>query len=236
MTPLYIIPARGGSKGIPHKNIKELCGKPLIHYAIDNALAVIADNNTRRIIVSTDDIAIADVATRHAPHITIRIRPAHLATDTAATQDVIIDAMDYADTLGIEYDCIVLLQPTSPLRTAADIRRTLDTYAAADGTCDMAVTVCRSAANPYYDLMECNADGYLHVCKGDGNYTRRQDAPSVWQYNGAVYVIDPVAVRTTPMLKMQRRIPVEMDAAHSIDLDTPDDWTAAENIINRLRQ
>lgn len=234
--PIYIIPARGGSKGIPHKNIKSLGGKPLIHYAIANALALVGTNDHRRIIVSTDDARIAETALTAAADITIRQRPEALATDTAATQDVIIDAMDYADSLGIAYDCVVLLQPTSPLRRPDDIRRGLAMYAAAQGWCDMVVSVCPSEANPYYDIMECDKDGYLHVSKGDGRYTRRQDAPAVWQYNGAVYVINPEAVRTTPMLKMRRRLPLEMDAARSIDLDTPRDWAIAETLINELRQ
>ncbi len=236
INPIYIIPARGGSKGIPHKNIKELCGRPLIHYAIANALELASPGTHNRVIVSTDDPRIAEVALAAAADITIRRRPAALATDTAATQDVIIDAMDYAEGLGIAYDCVVLLQPTSPLREAADIRRGLEMYAGADGGCDMVVSVCPSDANPYYDLMECDADGYLHVSKGDGRYTRRQDAPPVWQYNGAVYVINPQAVRTTPMLKMRRRLPLAMDAGRSIDLDTPRDWAAAETLINELRQ
>lgn len=234
--PIYIIPARGGSKGILHKNIKILGGKPLIHYAIANALTLTDDDTHRRIIVSTDDARIAEVALAAAADITIRRRPEALATDTAATQDVIIDAMDYADSLGMVYDCVVLLQPTSPLRRPEDIRRGLAMYAAARGTCDMVVSVCHAAANPYYDLMESDSNGYLHVSKGDGRYTRRQDAPAVWQYNGAVYVINPEAVRTTPMLKMRRRLPLEMEAARSIDLDTPRDWAIAETLINELRQ
>ena len=123
--PIYIIPARGGSKGIPHKNIKILGGKPLIHYAIANALTLTDDDTHRRIIVSTDDARIAEVALAAAAYSTIRRRPEALATDTAATQDVIIDAMDYADSLGMVYDCVVLLQPTSPLRRPEDIRRGL---------------------------------------------------------------------------------------------------------------
>ena len=91
--PIYIIPARGGSKGIPHKNIKILGGKPLIHYAIANALTLTDDDTHRRIIVSTDDARIAEVALAAAADITIRRRPEALATDTAATQDVIIDAI-----------------------------------------------------------------------------------------------------------------------------------------------
>ena len=234
--PIYIIPARGGSKGIPHKNIKILGGKPLIHYAIANALTLTDDDTHRRIIVSTDDARIAEVALAAAADITIRRRPEALATDTAATQDVIIDAMDYADSLGMVYDCVVLLQPTSPLRRPEDIRRGLAMYAAARSTCDMVVSVCHAAANPYYDLRESDSNGYLHVSKGDGRYTRRQDAPAVWQYNGAVYVINPEAVRTTPMLKMRRRLPLEMEATRSIDLDTPRDWAIAETLINELRQ
>lgn len=226
LTPLYIIPARGGSKGIPRKNIKPLGGRPLIHLSIDAAREAGADD--RHIILSTDDAEIAAVGRQTGLPVEY-MRPPELATDTAGSREVILDAMDYADRRGIAYDCVVLLQPTSPLRTAADIRAALALYTP---DTDMVVTVVEAASNPYYNCFEADPDtGYLHISKGDGLYTRRQDAPAVWEYNGAVYVINPASIRAMPMGRFTRRVPSPMPRERSIDLDTPFDWLVAEEFI-----
>ena len=227
MRPLIIIPARGGSKGIPHKNIKELCGKPLIAYTIEAARQVCPD--TDRIILSTDDPAIAEVARRCGLPVPY-MRPAHLATDTAKSRDAMLDVMDWADARGLEYDSVVLLQPTSPLRTADHIRGAMALYRP---ELDMVVSVAEAASNPYYTCYETDGDpeGYLHISKGDGLYTRRQDCPKVWEYNGAVYVINPDSLRRQELGQFKRRIPYPMDRACSLDLDTPLDWLVAETVM-----
>lgn len=225
---LYIIPARGGSKGIPRKNIKPLAGTPLIHYSIAVARALADDNH---IIVTTDDEEIAQVARETGLPVPY-MRPAHLATDTAGSREVILDAMDYADAMGIEYDNVVLLQPTSPLRTAEDVENALKLYSS---QVDMVVSVVEANANPYYNCFETDATtGYLYVSKGDGNITRRQDAPRVWEYNGAVYVINPQSLRAMTMGEFTRKVPCEMPRERSIDLDTPMDWAIAEVVMNEL--
>lgn len=168
MNPLIIIPARGGSKGIPKKNIVPLNGCPLIDYTIKAALEIAP---AERIILSTDSEEIAAVARRCGLDVPY-MRPAELATDTAGSREVILDVMDWADRRGISYDAVVLLQPTSPLRTADDIAGAMALYA--DGT-DMVVSVTEARSNPYYNCFETDADGCLHVSKGDGLYTRRQD-------------------------------------------------------------
>lgn len=226
---LFVIPARGGSKGIPHKNIKMFCGRPLIAYSLDAARALADDAH---IILSTDDEAIAAVA-KGMGYGTPYRRPIELATDTAGSREVILDAMDYADSIGVVYDKVVLLQPTSPLRTTDDILKAIEAYASHPG-CDMAVTVTEAACNPYYDCFETDADGMLHVSKGDGKLPRRQDAPKAWQYNGAVYVMRPASLRRYAFGDMPRRVPVEMPRMRSVDLDSPLDWTIAEMICNRL--
>ena len=88
-----------------------------------------------------------------------------------------------------------------------------------------------AACNPYYDCFETQPDGTLRVSKGDGRITRRQDAPKAWQFNGAVYVINPESVRRMALGEFPRRIPYEMPRSRSVDLDTPLDWTIAETII-----
>lgn len=235
MKALYIIPARGGSKGIPRKNIKPLGGKPLIAWTIEAALA--AGATPENLILSTDDDEIADVGVDWGLDIRYR-RPAELGGDTVGSREVILDVMDWADARGMEYDAVVLLQPTSPFRTAADITECISRFV--PGSTDMAVTVCEAAANPYYDIFEEGADGTLHISKGDGLITRRQDAPKAWQYNGAVYVIDPQAIRRYPLGAMPRRVPSPMPRERSVDLDTPRDWALAEAMIedakNRNKQ
>lgn len=227
---LYIIPARGGSKGIPRKNIKPLGGIPLIHYSIDVARALADDEH---IIVTTDDEEIANVA-RLTGLAVPYMRPAHLATDTAGSREVILDAMDYADRSGIVYGNVVLLQPTSPLRRVEDVEKCLSLY---NEQVDMVVSVVESSANPYYNCFETDAQsGFLHVSKGDGHYTRRQDAPKVWEYNGAVYVINPQSLRNMAMGDFSRRVPCEMPRERSIDLDSPIDWAIAEIMINELNK
>ncbi len=228
LKPLFVIPARGGSKGIPKKNIKLLHGKPLLHYAVECALSLVS---AERVVLSTDSEEIA--GSGRAAGLTVDyMRPAELATDTAGSREVIIDAMNWADSRGIDYDCVVLLQPTSPFRTVADIKACLEAYAECRPDIDMAVTVTSSAANPYYDCFETDDAGYLQVCKGPGTFTRRQDAPRVWQFNGAVYVFNPQSIRNTPIGSMRRRVAVEMPRERSLDLDTPLDWTIAEAIMN----
>lgn len=226
--PLYIIPARGGSKGIPHKNIKPLAGRPLIAYSIDVARELCPEQD--RIILSTDDPAIADTARSLGLKVDY-MRPADLATDSSGSREVMLDAMDWADARGIVYDCIVLLQPTSPLRTADDVRAALELYTP---QVDMVVSVEPAACNPYYNCFETDADGFLHISKGDGLLTRRQDAPPAWTYNGAVYVINPQSLRAMPMGSFGRRVPSPMAAERSIDLDTPRDWAVAEAIMSTL--
>ncbi len=226
MRPIYIIPARGGSKGIPHKNIRLLHGRPLIAWTIDTAFALTDDQ--RRIILSTDDPEIARVASEECGLPVPYMRPASLATDTSGTREVVIDAMDYADRAGIDYDCVVLLQPTSPLRTPEDVRRCMDLYTP---ECDMVVSVCEAASNPYYNCFETDPDtGWLHISKGDGGFIRRQDAPPAWEYTGAVYVIRPESIRECTFGEMKRRVPCVTD--RSIDLDTYRDWAVAEVIMS----
>lgn len=226
---LYVIPARGGSKGIPRKNIKELGGRPLIHYTIDVARSLAPDSH---IILSTDSDEIADVASQTGLPVPYR-RPEALATDTAGSREVVIDAMDWAERRGLTFDRVVLLQPTSPLRTVADVEACLRLYTP---EVDMVVSVVPAKSNPYYNCFETDPDtGLLHISKGDGLYVRRQDAPPAWEYSGAVYVINPKSIRTHQLGAMPRRVPCPTDPARAVDLDTPLDWEVAEAVIRHMK-
>ena len=229
MKTLYVIPARGGSKGIPHKNIKSLAGKPLIGYSIDVARQLAADDD---ICLTTDDPEIAATAESMGLNVPF-LRPASLATDTCGTYEVLIHALDFYRDRSIDYDTLVLLQPTSPMRTADDVRAAMALYSP---DIDMVVTVKEAASNPYYNCYETDNDGFLHISKGDGGYTRRQDAPKVWEYNGAVYVINVESLRRMPLSAFTRRRMSVMPAERSVDLDTPVDWLIAEKLIENSKQ
>lgn len=224
MKPLVIIPARGGSKGIPHKNIKLLGGKPLICRAIDNARSVVPDSD---ICVSTDDPEIIQVVENYGLK-TPFTRPAELATDNSGTYEVLLHALSFYERQGRTYDTIILLQPTSPFRRDEDVSEALKLYSP---DIDMVVSVTEARANPYYNCFETDSDGFLHVSKGDGKYIRRQDAPKAWEYNGAIYIINAQSLKRESLGKFKRRRMYEMDELHSLDLDTPLDWRIAELLI-----
>lgn len=224
---LYLITARGGSKGIPDKNLKPMAGRPLVARAIEQArLAGAPDED---ICLSTDSREIAAIAEREGLEVPF-LRPAHLATDSASSRDVILHALDFHRARGVDYERVVLLQPTSPLRRAEDISGALALW---QPDAQMVVSVCEAKTNPYYTAFECDDDGYLRISKGDGLLTRRQDAPEVLEINGAVYVIDAEELRRQPMGRFTRRIPYRMPAERSLDLDTPADWTLAESLLSQ---
>jgi len=224
MKYLVVIPARGGSKGIPRKNIKPLNGKPLIEYAIDIARKIVSDED---ICVSTDDDEIIKVVENYGLKVAFK-RPDSLATDTSGTYEVLLHALSFYEKIGREYDAIILLQTTSPFRTTTHIREALSLYSK---DVDMVVSVKESEANPYYNCFEEGLDGLLHICKGNGQYVRRQDAPKVYQYNGAIYIINADSLKRSPLSQFAKRVKYIMDDVHSIDLDTMTDWYVAEMMI-----
>lgn len=228
MKTLYLITARGGSKGVPGKNVREFLGLPLVCHAIKNAREAGAAEED--ICLSTDSAEIAEAARNYGLEIPF-MRPDYLASDTASSYDVIIHALDFYHNQGRDYDRVVLLQPTSPLRNADDILQAVRLWRP---ELDMVVSVCNAKTNPYYNAFETDEQGMLHISKGDGRYTRRQDAPEVLEYNGAVYVMSVASLRRMPMSRFSRILPYRMDDMRSIDIDTEADWTAAENIAKRL--
>jgi len=224
MKSLVVIPARGGSKGIPHKNIKLLNGKPLICYSIDVARQFTTDDN---ICVTTDDDEIIKVVEEYGLKVPFK-RPDYLATDTCGSNEVIQHAYRFFAVKGIQYDAILLLQPTSPFRKVEFLKEAVALY---DDSIDMVTSVKLSSCNPYYDGFEEDADGLLKISKGDGTIERRQDAPSVWQQNGSIYVINPKSLMEKGLAHFTRIRKYPMSESYSVDLDTMLDWKMAELII-----
>lgn len=224
MKVLVIIPARGGSKGIPHKNIKPLNGKPLIHYTIDVARGIVKDED---ICVSTDDADIIKCVEEYGLKVPF-VRPAELATDTAGTYEVLLHALDFYEKQGKKYDVILLLQNTSPFRTVEHVKEALKLYRP---DIDMVVSVNETKTNPYYNCFEDDKEGFLKKTLDSTSFVRRQDAPKTYEYNGAIYVINPVQMKKKSLGKFTRRIKYVMDDIHSVDLDNMMDWKYAEFIM-----
>ena len=225
MNILVVIPARGGSKGIPHKNIKKLNGKELITYSIDVARQLTSDDN---ICVSTDDDNIIATVENYGLKVPFK-RPIELATDSAGTNGVLLHALDFYENQGRTYDVIVLLQPTSPFRSIDSLSAAVDLYTP---DVDMVVSVKEAVTNPYYNSFEENDKGLLVISKGEGLIERRQDAPKVWEFNGSIYVINTTRLKEVGLSRLNRIKKYVMDDFHSIDLDTMMDWYMAEYIFS----
>lgn len=224
MKPLVIIPARGGSKRLPGKNIKLLKGKPLIHYTIEAAREVFDDSV---ICVSTDDEEIKRVSECTGLKVPF-IRPSELATDSADSRSVLLHAHEfYKKNKNYEADTVILLQPTSPLRKGDHIKDMLDLY---HEDLDMVVSVKETNANPYFVLYEESEEGLLKKSK-EGNFTRKQDVPKVWELNGAIYIISAESLIAKQTSKFEKVVKYIMPALESIDIDTELDWIIAEAIF-----
>ena len=224
MKYLVVIPARGGSKGVLKKNIKELDGKPLIQYTLEAARSVF---NNDEICVSTDSLEIKNVVEDIGLKVPF-LRPKSLATDNSSTYDVLLHALDYYNNLGYFPSIIVLLQVTSPFRTGKHIKEALALY---KNNLDMVVSVKETQSNPYYVLFEETKDGWLKKSKSS-NFTRRQDCPKVWEYNGAIYVINTKTLIEKPLYLFEKVKKYEMDEESSLDIDTPLDWKIAKAVIS----
>jgi CMP-N,N'-diacetyllegionaminic acid synthase len=226
MKTLFVIPARGGSKGVPGKNIKLLNGKTLISYSLEYARLFAGDDD---ICVSTDSKDIADVVSSMNYKVPF-LRPAHLASDTAGSYEVMLHALEAYEKKNGSYDLMVLLQPTSPFRKKEHLTQAMELM---NPGIDMVVSVKESEANPYYNLFEKNSKGFLEQSK-EGRFERRQDCPPVYQYNGSLYVISTSSLKKTPLNQFNHIVPYIMPAEYSIDLDTPLDWIIAENVGNKI--
>jgi len=228
MKSLIVIPARGGSKGVPRKNIKVLGDKPLIQYTIDAAKGVFDDEF---ICVSTDDFEIKSVVEQLGLKVPF-LRPNELASDTAGTYEVLLHAISYYESKGYFPDTLILLQPTSPFRTSAHIKEALKLY---HESIEMVVSVKETKANPYYILFEEDSNGYLKKTK-EANFTRRQDCPKVWEYNGAIYIINVKALKEKTISQFTKVCKFEMDETSSHDIDTLLDWKIAEIILQDFKE
>ncbi len=227
---LAVITARGGSKGIPRKNIKELGGKPLIAYSIEAAKK---SNLISHLIVSTNDDEIAGIAKKFGAEVPF-IRPAELASDTSSHVEVMQHAVRFMEEqLAITFDYAVILQPTSPFRLVEDIDETLR-------------ILMESGADSGVSMMELEGDHPVKIKKMDGNKVlpycvlesegvRRQDLPKAYKRSSAVYAVKRDVLINQGMIFGNDTVGHIVPGERSIDIDTEYDWIRAEYMLKKLR-
>lgn len=230
MKHLAIIPARSGSKGLRDKNILPLAGKPLMAHSIQAALSAGLFDTVH---VSTDSERYAEIARQYGADVPF-LRYAETATDAASSWSVVLEALERYERMGKTYDTVTLLQPTSPLRTAADIQAAFQHMHACDA--QSVIAVCEAEDPPLW----CNTlpentcmEGFIPTAVTRlGN---RQNLPSYYRINGALYLL------TVPALQTQRRILYNsacyayiMPTIRSVDIDTELDFLIAEAILQHM--
>lgn len=213
---LCTICARGGSKGVPRKNVREVGGKPLIAHSIEQALAW---DRTDDIVVSTDDPEIRAVATEYGASAPF-LRPEELATDEAAKIPAIQHALVKTEQRQkCEYDYVVDIDATAPLRVVEDIENCFR-VALEEGVTN-AYTVTDAEKNPYFNMVELDDDGYAHLSKElPDDVVRRQEAPHVYEMNASVYVYERDFLLDTDSVHGARTKVSKMPHERSVDIDT----------------
>jgi CMP-N,N'-diacetyllegionaminic acid synthase len=221
-----IIPARGGSKGIPRKNIVHVAGKPLIQYTIDEALNA---GYLDTVIVSTDCPEIADISVACGAEVPF-LRPPHISSDEAKTIDVILHALQHLKEKGRSYDAVVLLQPTQPLRKSHHIDEAIKLFAS--GQCESVVSVCPVSEHPVL-MRTIGPSGKLVSVLGGTSAVRRQDFLPVYKVNGVLYInrIDDDLNKNTSL--NDNKMPYFMETQDSIDIDTPEDLEFFRSVVER---
>jgi N-acylneuraminate cytidylyltransferase/CMP-N,N'-diacetyllegionaminic acid synthase len=227
MNILGTICARGGSKGVPNKNIRNLGDKPLIYYTIS---VLKKWGKASKIIVSTDSKKIARIANEYGVE-TPFLRPPELATDTAPKIPVIQHALKFCETqYNTEYDVVVDLDPTAPIRTVNDLDNALDKFVETKAQVLYSVTVAKKS--PYFNMVELDENGNACLSKSLGTELfRRQDAPVVYAINGSIYIYDRDHLINAKGLHCEREKIYIMDEIASVDIDREIDFKFLEFLL-----
>jgi CMP-N,N'-diacetyllegionaminic acid synthase len=224
---LGLIPARGGSKGVPRKNIRPLLGRPLLAYTADAALGA---RSLSRIVLSTEDEEIAAVGVKCGIEVPF-LRPQELARDETPTLPVVQHALGELEARGDRFDAICLLQPTTPMRTSEDIDGCVALFAESGADAVATILAVPAKFNPHW-VYFMTATGDLRVSTGAPSpISRRQDLPRAFRREGSVYVIRRNVVVEQNSLYGQHLVGFEVNADRSIDIDTLDDWERAERMV-----
>jgi len=226
MRVLGLIPARGGSKGVPGKNIRPLAGKSLIQRAFECAAA---SGVLDRIVLSTDHPAIAEAARAYGLDDCI-LRPAELARDESPMIDVAVHALKALEATSYTPDAVLLLQPTSPLRRAAHLREAVRLLGEHDAVCSVAPLPKELC--PHF-VMRITAEGYLDHFMPDGAlFTRRQDVPTAYKRDGTVYLTRVPVILEQRSFYGRKCVPMMVPPDESLSIDTPAQWEDAERRLS----
>lgn len=230
MRVLGLITARGGSKGVPRKNVRLLNGKPLLEYTAESASEA---RSLCRVVISTDDEEIADVARRCGVDVPF-MRPSELALDTSPTFPVLEHALVTLREQGEEYDAVCLLQPTNPLRRSSDIDACVEILFRTGADSVVSILPVPHEYNPKWVYWQRN-DGDLKISTGDTEpISRRQDLPPAFHRDGSVYVTRSKTILTGKSLYGERVRGYEIDPRFSVNIDTEEDWKRAEERLRGL--
>lgn len=216
--------ARGGSKGLPGKNIMELGGLPLLAHGIHLAQAM---DRVERVFVSTDDVQIAAVATQFGAEVIDR--PAALATDNASEWMAWQHAINHVRAQGLDFEVFLSLPATSPLRNAQDVGNCLD---ALQADVDVVITVTPSARSPYFNMITTDSNGLAQVVLGTAQFQRRQDVPPVYDITTVAYVARPDFILAHKRLFEGRVRPVVVPKERAVDIDDAYDFKLAQALLN----
>ena len=230
MKILGIIPARGGSKGIPGKNIKPLAGKPLIEYTLD---AVLESKQLTLSIVSTDDTEIANVC-NSLGFVVPFMRPCYLAGDESPTLSVIKHALDFYVSKGEIFDAVCLLQVTTPFREHGMIDRAIQKFISTDADALISVLPVPLEYNAHWQF-EPTPDDILKITTGEREIvTRRQELPKTYIRDGAIYLTKTAVILEQNSLYGKSLTYIENKTDIHVNLDTQEDWQKAEQFLKQL--
>ncbi len=217
--------ARGGSKGLPRKNIKLLAGKPLIAYAIESALASPSIDN---VFVSTDDREIERVAVQYGAEVIIR--PKELATDQSPEWLSWQHAINWVVAKFGEFDCFLSLPATSPLRAVCDIENAVTILS--NGGIDVCISITNSSRSPYFNMVTEDKDGSYAICLSNKDrITRRQDSPEVYDITTVVYAAKPQFILNHEGIFSGRVGAVKIPKYRAVDIDDIYDFHFAETLL-----
>ena len=224
---LTVIPARGGSKGIPRKNIISIGGRPLIDYTIKSALQV---KRLKDIVVSTEDSEIKSIAKKYGAQAPFT-RPDHLSTDQAQSAPVIIDALNRMEEIkNTKYDAVLMLQPTSPLRTSSHIERAVDLFLSQD--CDSVVSVVSVGGTHPFRMKRLVGNQLVnYIDQGFWDMRPRQELPPVYIRNGSIYLIKRDTLISKGQLIGEKCLGMVMNDEESVNIDSPLDLKLARLLL-----
>jgi len=224
---LGLIPARAGSKGVPDKNIKKLCGKPLLHYTIVEAYK---SSHLSEIMVSTESEKIAKIAKQAEAHVPF-MRPENLAEDNSKTLDVVIHVVEQYEENGTHFDAVCLLQPTNPLRKADLIDRCVKEFEHQQADSLITVRSVPHEFNPHW-IFEENKQGFLSLATGEKEIIpRRQELPEAYYRDGSVYITKTEELLNKRSLYGEKIAYLNTDGVPHINIDTMADWKKAERLL-----